>query len=77
MTMLSTLTQLLVFTLMVTAVLGHGRLRDPPSRASMWRDGFPENPTNYQDNELFCGGFAVSLSEITFNYYTQSIRMII
>ncbi|CAM1306500.1 Uncharacterised protein g4379 [Pycnogonum litorale] len=42
--------------LMVGIVEGHGRLRSPPSRSSMWRDGF-SNPTNYQDNELFCGGF--------------------
>nr|CAD7432448.1 unnamed protein product [Timema monikensis] len=39
-------------------VEGHGRLMDPPSRNSMWRFGFP-NPVNYNDNELFCGGYAV------------------
>lgn len=38
-------------------VKGHGRLMDPPARNSMWRFGFP-NPVNYNDNELFCGGFA-------------------
>ncbi|XP_038215857.1 uncharacterized protein LOC119835225 [Zerene cesonia] len=37
---------------------GHGRLMDPPARNSMWRFGFP-NPVNYNDNELFCGGYAV------------------
>ncbi|KAJ8880438.1 hypothetical protein PR048_016907 [Dryococelus australis] len=31
---------------------------DPPARNSMWRFGFP-NPVNYNDNELFCGGYAV------------------
>lgn len=31
---------------------------DPPARNSMWRYGFP-NPVNYNDNELFCGGWAV------------------
>lgn len=36
---------------------GHGRLMDPPARNSMWRFGFP-NPVNYNDNELFCGGYA-------------------
>lgn len=30
---------------------------DPPSRNAMWRFGFP-NPVNYNDNELFCGGYA-------------------
>ncbi|CAH2008268.1 unnamed protein product [Acanthoscelides obtectus] len=37
---------------------GHGRLMDPPARNSMWRFGFP-NPVNYNDNELFCGGYSV------------------
>ncbi|XP_017893187.1 uncharacterized protein LOC108632864 isoform X2 [Ceratina calcarata] len=39
-------------------VEGHGRLMDPPARNSMWRFGYP-NPVNYNDNELFCGGYAV------------------
>lgn len=30
---------------------------DPPSRNAMWRFGF-QNPVNYNDNELFCGGYA-------------------
>ena len=34
---------------------GHGRLIDPPSRSSMWRYGF-NNPPNYDDNQLYCGG---------------------
>ena len=34
----------------------HGRLMDPPSRNAMWRFGFP-NPVNYDDNEVFCGGY--------------------
>ncbi len=38
---------------------GHGRLVEPPSRSSMWRLGY-NTPRNYQDNELFCGGFQVS-----------------
>lgn len=36
---------------------GHGRLMEPPGRNAMWRFGFP-NPVNYNDNELFCGGYA-------------------
>jgi len=39
-------------------VQGHGRLVNPPSRASMWRFGF-DNPPDYNDNEGFCGGFNV------------------
>lgn len=40
----------------VPQVLGHGRLIEPPSRASAWRYGF-NTPHNYNDHELFCGGF--------------------
>ena len=36
---------------------GHGRLTEPPSRASAWRYGF-DTPKDYNDNEGFCGGFA-------------------
>lgn len=36
---------------------GHGRLMEPPSRNSMWRFGYP-NPVDYNDNELFCGGYS-------------------
>merc|ERR1711970_141135 len=47
---------ILVLTLTsIQNVMGHGRLRYPPSRASMWRDGFP-NPADYNDNQGFCGG---------------------
>ncbi|KAI8441952.1 hypothetical protein MSG28_005624 [Choristoneura fumiferana] len=35
---------------------GHGRLTEPPSRASAWRFGF-DTPHNYNDHELYCGGF--------------------
>jgi len=41
---------------------GHGRLMEPPSRSSLWRfrefDQYSP-PKNYDDNELFCGGFKV------------------
>lgn len=39
-------------------VSGHGRLMDPPARNSMWRFGYP-NAVNYNDNELFCGGYGI------------------
>lgn len=42
----------------VRPVQGHGRLMEPPSRSSMWRVGFKTEP-NYNDNELFCGGYSV------------------
>ncbi|KAG5681733.1 hypothetical protein PVAND_011142 [Polypedilum vanderplanki] len=51
------------FLLILTIILqlsspgeGHGRLIEPPSRASAWRYGF-NTPANYNDHELFCGGF--------------------
>ncbi|XP_019555760.2 uncharacterized protein LOC109425025 [Aedes albopictus] len=40
----------------VTLCNGHGRLIEPPSRASAWRYGF-STPPNYNDHELYCGGF--------------------
>jgi hypothetical protein len=30
---------------------------DPPARNSMWRFGFA-TPVDYNDNELYCGGYA-------------------
>ncbi|XP_023246710.1 uncharacterized protein LOC106644009 [Copidosoma floridanum] len=36
-------------------VNAHGRLRDPPSRSSAWREDF-NVPENYNDAELNCGG---------------------
>ncbi|XP_055638079.1 uncharacterized protein LOC129776450 [Toxorhynchites rutilus septentrionalis] len=41
---------------LVTQCSGHGRLIEPPSRASAWRYGF-STPPNYNDHELYCGGF--------------------
>jgi len=35
---------------------GHGRLRHPTGRSTMWRYGF-ETPENVNDHELNCGGF--------------------
>ncbi|EFX81690.1 hypothetical protein DAPPUDRAFT_317372 [Daphnia pulex] len=41
---------------MVSLANGHGRLRDPPSRSSLWREGF-KTPPDYNDTEGFCGGY--------------------
>nr|XP_053647621.1 uncharacterized protein LOC128699121 [Cherax quadricarinatus] len=51
-------TALLCLAALVVGVYGHGRLMDPPARNSMWRFGYP-NPVNYNDNELYCGGYVV------------------
>lgn len=41
----------------VEVTKGHGRLIEPPSRATMWRYGF-DTPPNYNDHELYCGGYS-------------------
>ncbi|XP_047538540.1 uncharacterized protein LOC125072076 [Vanessa atalanta] len=46
-----------ILVLLEKGVNGHGRLIEPPSRASAWRYGF-DTPHNYNDHELYCGGFA-------------------
>nr|XP_045600858.1 uncharacterized protein LOC123759683 [Procambarus clarkii]XP_045600859.1 uncharacterized protein LOC123759683 [Procambarus clarkii] len=38
-------------------VTGHGRLIDPPGRSTAWRYGF-NTPQNYNDHEIYCGGYA-------------------
>ncbi|CAH1774521.1 unnamed protein product [Owenia fusiformis] len=35
---------------------GHGRMIEPASRSSMWRFGY-DAPINYDDNQLYCGGY--------------------
>ncbi|CAH2229460.1 jg20846 [Pararge aegeria aegeria] len=45
-----------ILTILERGVNGHGRLIEPPSRASAWRFGF-DTPHNYNDHELYCGGF--------------------
>jgi len=46
----------LIFSLStIQNVVGHARLRSPASRATCWREGFP-NPPDYNDNQGFCGG---------------------
>ncbi|XP_014219885.1 uncharacterized protein LOC106647842 [Copidosoma floridanum] len=42
---------------LVSEVSAHGRLIEPPSRASMWRYGF-DTPHDYNDHESYCGGFS-------------------
>merc|ERR1712098_378762 len=43
-------------------VWGHGMLTDPPARNAMWRYGYT-NPVNYNDNELYCGGFSIQWNQ--------------
>ena len=51
----SSLFLLAALTTIITNVHGHGRLMEPPSRASMWRVGFPTK-ADYNDNQGWCGG---------------------
>ncbi|KAJ1524500.1 hypothetical protein ONE63_010995 [Megalurothrips usitatus] len=48
---------LLLLLLQANDADGHGRLIEPPSRSSMWRYGF-DTPPDYNDHELYCGGFS-------------------
>ncbi|KAK3104473.1 hypothetical protein FSP39_002816, partial [Pinctada imbricata] len=43
--------------LLIKGAQGHGRLIEPPARSTMWRYGF-NTPQNYNDNQLYCGGFS-------------------
>lgn len=54
--MIHTLSILIIAILHPILVDSHGRLIEPPSRASAWRYGF-DTPHNYNDHELYCGGF--------------------
>ncbi|XP_015784670.1 uncharacterized protein LOC107362165 [Tetranychus urticae] len=47
-----------MFLLSIDHAWSHGRLIDPPGRSTAWRFGF-STPINYNDNQLFCGGFRV------------------
>lgn len=57
--------QLVYLLVVIVAVLdeyaeGHARFMNPISRASRWRRD-SKAPTNYNDNQLFCGGFWVGI----------------
>jgi len=52
----------LVVLLMAINTHQHGHLIDPVNRSSMWRRGY-NTPVNWNDNELWCGGFWVQWGE--------------
>ena len=52
--------QVLFLLLLGGGVDAHGYMIDPPSRSSVWRLFPGQAPPNYNDNELFCGGFSVN-----------------
>jgi len=51
--------------LLYDSVYGHGRLVEPPSRASMWRYGYGTKP-DFRDNEQWCGGFRVCIASVMY-----------
>lgn len=52
------LTVSVVVALVMPHVAGHGMVLDPVCRQSRWR--YNESaPTDYNDNQVFCGGFGV------------------
>merc|ERR1712212_565116 len=60
--MAALLTLLLVSPYFLSLTSGHGMITDPPARNAMWRYGYT-NPVNYNDNELYCGGFSVQWNQ--------------
>ena len=65
------LLQITVLVAFIASVLGHGRLISPPGRSTMWRYGY-NTPKNYNDNQLYCGGFNVSIKTNISKYTIQS-----
>lgn len=60
----------LVLALLVAVPLqieGHGMVMDPVNRASRWRVD-PTAPTNWDDNQLYCGSYGVSY-KLNFFYF--------
>ena len=61
--------------LSVPIIQGHGMLVEPPARNSMWRYGF-DNPSNNDDNGLFCGGRYVSIFRFISNVFLSFVALL-
>ena len=66
---------LLLLLLLSDNVSGHGRLVEPPSRASMWRYGYSTEP-DFHDNQLWCGGFKVCAVRLSDSHRMAALCMI-
>ncbi|XP_060596743.1 uncharacterized protein LOC132750726 isoform X2 [Ruditapes philippinarum] len=53
--------QIFVVCAIFQQAFGHGWMREPVSRSSAWRLGFP-TPRNFNDDNLACGGFLAMMS---------------
>jgi len=49
-------------------VTSQGHMSNPPMRSSMWRYNF-STPTNYDDNQLWCGSQEVNLKKKTWHNF--------
>lgn len=47
-----------MFSVNFIQIRGHGMMMDPVNRSSAWKKDLPV-PPNYNDNQLFCGGYEV------------------
>ena len=65
----------LLLVLLSDNVSGHGRLVEPPSRASMWRYGYSTEP-DFHDNQLWCGGFKVCAVRLSDSHKMAALCMI-
>jgi len=62
--MMKSTCSLIVLIVAIVYVNGHGRLLDPAGRSTIWRTpGFGHLPHNYNDNQLFCGGYQVQYEQ--------------
>ncbi|XP_001602093.2 uncharacterized protein LOC100118004 [Nasonia vitripennis] len=53
-----------LFVVGVQQIYGHGKMTDPMNRSSVWRlNRFAKVLVNNEDNENFCGGYAVQHNE--------------
>lgn len=71
----SVILSIIITSVAVVEVLGHGYMFSPINRASRWRLD-PTNwniPHNYEDNQYFCGGYSVSAK---FNFLVQKLSFL-
>ena len=54
-----------IFSWYLDSALGHARLLEPAGRSSLWRFNY-KTPVNYNDNQLFCGGYRVCIAFCAF-----------